>query len=133
MVTVLAPETPQVPDTAVHDPERVARVRTALPDGDTIESLATIFGLLADPGRLRLLSSLLESGELCVQDLAAATDSSDSGVSHALRLLRASRVVRVRRSGRHAFYRLADSHVRVLLDVALAHLAHDDTAGEGAS
>jgi len=51
-----------------------------------------------------------------VCDLAAAVGQSESGVSHALRLLRAHRVVQVRRSGRMAYYRLADGHVRLLLD-----------------
>lgn len=115
-------------DVNLVDPARVASVRGSMPSEDTIESMTTVFGLLADPGRLRLLSSLLEGGEMCVCDLAAAVGSSESAVSHALRLLRANRVVRVRRDGRRAFYRLADSHVRLLLDVGLEHTAHDDSA-----
>jgi len=93
-----------------------------------VEELASVFGLLGDPGRLRLLVTLLEGGEVCVHDLAAVTGQSESGVSHALRLLRAHRVVVVRRSGRSAFYRLADGHVRLLLDVALTHLGHAPAA-----
>ncbi len=85
-----------------------------------------MFGLLSDPGRLRLLITLLEGGEVCVHDLAAVTGQSESGVSHALRLLRAHRVVVVRRSGRLAFYRLADGHVRMLLDLAFTHTQHTD-------
>jgi DNA-binding transcriptional ArsR family regulator len=105
------------------DPARVASVRDALPDAGTVEELAGgVFALLADPGRLRLLMSLLEGGELCVCDLAAATGMGESAASHALRLLRAHRVVKVRRSGRMAFYSLTDGHVRMLLDVALAHV-----------
>lgn len=57
-------------------------------------------------------------------DLAAAVGQSESGVSHALRLLRAHRVVQVRRSGCMAYYRLADGHVRLLLDMALTHQGH---------
>lgn len=85
--------------------------------------MADVFGLLADPGRLRLLSVLLD-GEACVCDLAAACGQSESAVSHALRLLRAHRVVTVRRAGRRAFYRLDDLHVRRLLDLALTHVSH---------
>lgn len=66
---------------------------------------------------------------MCVCDLAAACGQSESGVSHALRLLRAHRVVAVRRSGRRAFYRLADAHVRMLLDLALTHHAHATPLG----
>ncbi|MQY09592.1 ArsR/SmtB family transcription factor [Actinomadura macrotermitis] len=115
--------------TRVVDPAKVAMVTAAMPDADTIGDLAQIFGLLADPGRLRVITALLEGGEMCVCDIAAACGNSESAVSHALRLLRASRVVKVRRSGRMAYYRLADSHVRMLLDLALAHIGHQ---GEGA-
>ncbi|WP_448060619.1 ArsR/SmtB family transcription factor [Cellulomonas hominis] len=108
--------------------DRIALLTRALPPESTVEDLAAVFGLLGDPGRVRLLITLLESGEVCVHDLAAVTGQSESGVSHALRLLRAHRVVVVRRSGRSAFYRLADGHVRLLLDVALSHLGHAPAA-----
>lgn len=108
------------------DPDRVRSVRAALPSDDLIEELADgVFGLLADHNRLRLLMSLLEGGELCVCDLAATTGMSESATSHALRLLRAHRVVKARRDGRMAYYSINDSHVRLLLDVALEHLRHD--------
>lgn len=113
-------------DVRLVDPVRVAAVRRALPDGAVVEELAGgVFALLADPGRLRMLMSLLEGGELCVCDLAAAAGMGESAASHALRLLRAHRVVKVRRSGRMAFYSLTDGHVRTLLDVALAHVRDD--------
>ncbi|MFD0902642.1 ArsR/SmtB family transcription factor [Actinomadura sediminis] len=109
----------------VVDPEKVALVRAALPDGETIGGLAQVFGLLSDPGRLRVITALLEGGEMCVCDIAASCGHSESSVSHTLRLLRASRVVQVRRAGRRAYYRLDDSHVRMLLDLALAHVGED--------
>jgi DNA-binding transcriptional ArsR family regulator len=108
--------------------QRIATLTRALPPESTVEELASVFGLLGDPGRVRLLVTLLEGGEVCVHDLAAVTGQSESGVSHALRLLRAHRVVVVRRSGRSAFYRLADGHVGLLLDVALTHLGHAPAA-----
>lgn len=106
----------------------------AMPDEEAVEELALVFSLLGDRGRLRLMTALLEGGEMCVCDLAAATGQSESGVSHALRLLRAHRVVKVRRSGRMAYYRPADSHVRMLLDLALTHIRHgtDPRPGESA-
>jgi len=108
------------------DPERVTAVRATMPSDEAVTSLAEVFALLADPSRLRLLTSLLEGGELCVCDMAAAAGMGESAASHALRLLRAHRVVKVRRSGRMAFYSLTDGHVRLLLDVALEHLGHAD-------
>jgi DNA-binding transcriptional ArsR family regulator len=111
----------------VVDRERVATVVASMPGDDDIAGLADVFGLLADPGRLRVLVALLE-GEMCVCDLAAVARTSESAVSHHLRLLRAHRVVQVRRAGRMAYYRLADAHVRLLLDVALTHIGHAPAA-----
>ncbi|GII56615.1 hypothetical protein Pth03_50040 [Planotetraspora thailandica] len=125
---------PIVADTCsspVVDAERVAAVQRALPSEESVQTLAHVFGLLADPGRLRLISALLEGGEMCVCDLSAATGQSMSAASHALRLLRADRVVKVRRSGRMAYYRLADSHVRMLFDLAITHIGHDTGSGGG--
>ncbi len=114
-------------DVRAVDRARVGAVQRRLPDPETIDELAEVFGLLSDPSRLRLIASLLEGGELCVCDLAAAAGMGESAASHALRLLRAHRVVRVRRDGRMAHYSLCDGHVRMLLDVALEHLGHVDT------
>lgn len=98
-----------------------------MPGDEQVAELADVFGLLADPGRLRVLVALLE-GEMCVCDLAAAAGASESAASHHLRLLRAHRVVQVRRTGRMAYYRLADAHVRMLLDLALTHIGHAPAA-----
>ena len=106
---------------------RVAVISASMPPAAQVAELADVFGLLADPGRLRVLVALLD-GETCVSDLAAVALASESAVSHHLRLLRAHRVVEVRRSGRLAYYRLADAHVRMLLDLALTHIGHAPVA-----
>ncbi|MCG7284762.1 metalloregulator ArsR/SmtB family transcription factor [Cellulomonas sp. ACRRI] len=86
--------------------------------------LSHTFRLLGDPARLRLLIGLMEAEELCVSDLAQLSGQSESAVSHALRLMRAHEVVSARRDGRMVFYRLADDHVRMLLELATAHVRH---------
>ena len=106
------------------DPDKVAQVALAMPQQVDVVDLADVFSLLGEPGRLRLLVALLEAGELCVCDLSAVSGMSESAVSHALRLLRAHRVVSVNRRGRMAFYRLDDGHVRMLLDLGLTHTGH---------
>jgi ArsR family transcriptional regulator, lead/cadmium/zinc/bismuth-responsive transcriptional repressor len=111
-------------DLKMVDPGKVAAVRHSLPKAEDVVELADVFSLLGDPGRLRLLMSLLEGGEMCVCDLAATTAMSESSVSHALRLLRAHRIVSVSRRGRMAYYRLDDGHVRMLLDLGLTHAGH---------
>lgn len=97
----------------------------ALPADADITDLADVFGLLADPGRLRLLAAL-RTGELRTGQLAAVAGMSESAASHALRILRAHRVVAVRRSGRMAYYSLADAHVAMLLELAITHVAHTE-------
>jgi DNA-binding transcriptional ArsR family regulator len=127
---VMDPQT-QPPPARV-DP-RVEALRRVLPPQHAVADLAQIFGLMSDARRLRLLLTLLEGGETSVGDLAAATGQGMSAVSHSLRLLRMRHVVDVRRSGRMAYYRLADSHVRLMLDIALIHIQHapDDPAQAG--
>ncbi|KAA3640606.1 MAG: transcriptional regulator [Armatimonadetes bacterium] len=107
------------------DPKRVEAVRARLISVDDADRLAAQFQLLADPVRLRMVYSLLEGGELCVGDLAAVVSASESGTSHQLRQLRLAGLVRTRKEGRLVFYRVADTHIRLLLDVAVEHYLHD--------
>lgn len=109
------------------DPSKVAAARSGMASEATINECAQVFALLGEPGRLRLLASLLQAGELCVGDLAATTGMTESAVSHALRLLRAYRVVAVSRRGRMAYYRLDDAHVQTLLALGLTHTQHTGT------
>ncbi len=83
--------------------------------------MAEFFSVLADANRLRLLSILAEQ-ELCVCDLAALVEMSESAVSHQLRLLRSMRLVRFRKQGRKVFYTLDDRHVLDLYRTAAEHL-----------
>jgi ArsR family transcriptional regulator, lead/cadmium/zinc/bismuth-responsive transcriptional repressor len=105
--------------------DRVAAVQAAMPDAEQVEQVADVFALLGDQNRVRLLVALLEAGEMCVCDLAAAAGMTESAASHAIRWLRAHRIVSSpRRQGRMMYYRLDDAHVRVLLDLALSHARH---------
>ena len=110
------------------EPERVAEVLARLPAPAVFQDLAETFRVLADPGRVRLISALLEAGELCVCDLAAVTGLSQTACSHNLRLLRSSRLVRYRKQSRNVYYALDDAHIRLLLDVALQHVAYEEPA-----
>ncbi|WP_341358090.1 metalloregulator ArsR/SmtB family transcription factor [Georgenia sp. M64] len=107
-------------------PDKVALTREHIPDPTETERLATLFKLLGDPRRARILYALLEAGELCVCDLAASVDVPETAVSQSLRLLRAAGVVDNRRAGRMVYYRLADAHVRMLLDLSREHARHEE-------
>lgn len=85
------------------------------------QRMAEFFSFLGDANRLRILS-LLAQQELCVGDLAAALNMSESAVSHQLRNLRAMRLVSYRKQGRNVFYRLHDSHVLHLYQAVAEHL-----------
>jgi len=100
-------------------------VRNRLLGGEAVASISDIFKLLGDPTRVRLVDALTH-GERCVSDLTALVGMSESAVSHQLRLLRAARLVRVRRSGRLAYYALDDHHVVGLLHDMRKHVEEDD-------
>jgi DNA-binding transcriptional ArsR family regulator len=105
-------------------PERVEAVKKGLVSPDDAGRLSERFKLLADPGRLRMVYALLEAGEMCVCDLAATVEASESATSHQLRQLRMAGLVRSRKEGRTVYYRVDDTHVRLLLDVAVEHYLH---------
>ena len=104
----------------VHE-DRLAQVRAALPDEDTLTRLAELFKVFGDGTRIRILYVLFEQ-EVCVCDLARQLGVSQSAVSHQLRSLRMARLIRSRREGKTVFYSLADDHVRTLLSQATEHI-----------
>ena len=93
-------------------------------DLDDAQLLAERFKLLADPSRLRMIYALLDAGDLRVGDLANLVGASESATSHQLRQMRLAGLVQSRKRGREVFYRVADTHVRLLLDVAVEHYLH---------
>ena len=103
------------------DAAALADVKTRLLCTEPVDALAEVFKLLGDPTRVRILDALTH-GERCVCDLASLVGLSESAISHQLRLLRSSRLVRVRRVGRMAFYSLDDHHVVGLLHDTRKHI-----------
>lgn len=102
-------------------PEAVSRALEAQVEERDVEALADIFQLLASPTRLRIVEALAAE-ELCVGDLAEVVGVSPSAVSHHLRHLRQMRLVRFRKEGRLAYYRLDDDHVTTLVRTGLEHV-----------
>ena len=93
-----------------------------LPDEETLYDLAELFKIFGDSSRIRILYALFES-ELCVGDMAQLLGMSVSAVSHQLRILKNSKLVRFRREGKTIFYALDDEHVRSILSIGMEHLA----------
>lgn len=95
-----------------------------LPKEEIVFDLADLFKLFSDSTRLKILLTL-EQGELCVNDLAKFLCSSQSAISHQLRILRNSKLVKARRKGKNIYYLLDDFHVNTILNLALEHLGEN--------
>lgn len=103
------------------DPEALARVCADLPDDEVLYDLAELFRVFGDTTRIKILYALFES-ELCVSDIAQAVGLSQSAVSHQLRVLKASKLVKFRRDGKTVFYSLDDDHVRTMIALGMEHV-----------
>lgn len=101
--------------------ERVSRARKEAIDPRELNRLALTYKVLGDPTRLRIAMALT-GGEMCVCDLAAFLEVSDSAVSHQLRRLRDLALVKTRRDGKMLYYSLDDHHVAELIAVGLEHV-----------
>ncbi|MGI5838849.1 MAG: ArsR/SmtB family transcription factor [bacterium] len=105
------------------DPALVGNVRRCLLPAGTVLGLAELFKVLGDPTRIRIIH-LLSLQEMCVCNIAAALDMSQSAISHQLRLLRSFRLVKYRKEGKSVFYSLDDDHIHSLFAQGLEHLRH---------
>lgn len=116
-----APCTPDTCDVRVVHLERVVQAKAeAIADID-LERLALTYKIMGDPTRLKIILAL-RGGEMCVCDIAAYLGLSESAISHQLRRLRESSLVRSRRDGQILYYSLDDSHVLDLVIVGLNHI-----------
>lgn len=99
----------------------VKRVLEQQPDDEILYDLAELFKVFGDSTRIKILYSLFET-ELCVYDIARLLNLSQSSVSHQLRILKGSKLVKFRREGKSIFYSLDDEHVRAIISMGLEHV-----------
>ena len=92
-----------------------------MPDDEVLYELADLFRVFGDSTRIKILYALHDN-ELCVQDIANAVELSQSAVSHQLRVLKDTKLVRFRRDGKTVYYALDDDHVRSILSMGMDHL-----------
>ncbi len=90
---------------------------------DTLNKIAEFFKVFGDRGRLSILYSLFDE-PLCVNSISEKTGLSPSLVSHQLRILRQSHLVKYERQGKHSIYELDDEHVADMIETAFGHLKH---------
>ena len=96
-------------------------VNAKMPDEDELYDLAELFKVFGDSTRIRILFVLFEA-EVCVCDLAEALNMTQSAISHQLKILKQSKLVKSRREGKSVFYSLADGHVRTIIAQGREHI-----------
>ena len=100
----------------------IAKVNETMPDEEILYDLAELFKIFGDSTRIKILYDLFES-EMCVCDIAQLLGMTQSAISHQLRSLKQSKLVKYRREGKTVFYSLADGHVRTILDQGMEHIS----------
>lgn len=101
--------------------EIIDRVRRELPADETLYDLAELFKIFGDSTRIKILYALFEA-EMCVCDIARLLNMTQSAISHQLRLLKQSKLVKSRRDGKTVYYSLADEHVRSIVAQGMEHI-----------
>lgn len=99
----------------------VEKVKKTLPKDEILYDLAEFFKVFGDSTRIKIICALFES-EMCVCDLAALLNVSQSAISHQLKTLKSARLVKYRRDGKVIYYSLDDEHVKHVFDEGLRHV-----------
>jgi ArsR family transcriptional regulator len=102
--------------------ERAVAAGKMIPDTETLRGLGETFKVLGDVTRLKICS-VLARHELCVGDIALLAGSSESAVSHQLRIMKTMRLVKYRRTGKMTYYMLDDAHINDLIRIGIRHVS----------
>lgn len=103
--------------------DTVNAIRKNMLSDRTILDVSKFFKILGDKTRCKILS-VLDNNELCVCDIANLLNMTKSSISHQLKLLRLTNIVKSRKVGKEVFYTLDDEHVSEVFEVALSHVGH---------
>ena len=105
----------------VIDSSNLEKLLENMPIEEDIYDLADLFKMFSDSTRLKILCVLAE-GEMCVNDIAGIISMSQSAVSHQLRVLKQSKLIKGRREGKIVFYSLADKHINIIINNGFEHI-----------
>ena len=108
-------------ETGVVNEALISSVNDDMPDEEMLYDLAELYKVFGDSTRIKILYALFES-EMCVCDIAQLLRMTQSAISHQLRVLKQSKLVKFRREGKTVFYSLADDHVRTIIGMGMEHL-----------
>jgi len=114
-------EREQIPVCDEHEAHHEIIDGIKLPDDEHFFELAEFFSVMGDSTRIKILYLLFE-GELCVCDISEKLNMSMSAISHQLRVLKNSRIVKYRKAGKSVFYSLDDDHVKTIINMGVEHI-----------
>ncbi|MBR6033371.1 MAG: winged helix-turn-helix transcriptional regulator [Clostridia bacterium] len=103
---------------------KISEVKLTSPNDDSVIDLADMFKIFADSTRLKIICAIMKE-ELCVCDLCELLGLNQTTVSHQLKTLRDSKLVKYRRDGKQIFYSLEDDHVTQILSAGLSHISEE--------
>ena len=103
------------------DAEKVNKVKSKMPKEELLFDMAETFKVFGDSTRMKIISALLEE-ELCVGEIANITNSTQSAISHQLRVLKQAKLVKVRKEGKIVYYSLDDEHVKKIYEIGKQHI-----------
>lgn len=105
----------------IHE-DTVKMVKESLPKEEILFDLAELFKVFGDSTRVKILYALFQS-EMCVCDIAALLGMTKSAISHQLRVLKQSKLVKFKKDGKVVYYSLDDEHVKNIFDQAFIHVS----------
>jgi ArsR family transcriptional regulator, lead/cadmium/zinc/bismuth-responsive transcriptional repressor len=111
-------------DCVVIHEDIVNQVQGHMPEEETLYDLAELFKVFGDSTRIRILWALFEA-EMCVCDIAYLLNMTQSAISHQLRVLKQTKLVKNRKEGKNVYYSLEDEHIKQIFDQGLLHISED--------
>ena len=99
----------------------VKEVKEKMPSDELIYDMAEFFKVFADSTRMKIIYALLEN-ELCVCDIANIVQTTQSAISHQLRILKQSKLVKYRKDGKVVYYSLDDEHISQIVKKGREHI-----------
>lgn len=103
----------------------IKRIKESMPSEKELSNLSELFKVFGDSTRIKILYTL-STGETCVCDIAESIKMTQSAISHQLKILKQSRLIKSRKDGKSVFYSLDDEHINKIISAGLEHISEDN-------
>ena len=103
------------------DYKKIEKIKKEMIDEDVIFDMAEFFKVFGDSTRMKIISALLQD-ELCVGEIAEITNSTQSAISHQLRVLKQAKLVKFKKIGKTVYYSLDDDHIYQIYKLVKEHI-----------